>query len=68
MGTTERVAFRYYENQPPQWEAYGIDSAAYGSGGHIGRGASGHQKRYLPAPPKCAKGAPAFKRGEELAR
>ncbi len=32
MGTTERVAFRYYENQPPQWEAYGIDSAAYGSG------------------------------------
>ena len=32
MGTTERVAFRYYENQAPQWEAYGLDSAAYGSG------------------------------------
>ena len=32
MGTTERVVFRYYENPAPQWEAYGIDSAAYGSG------------------------------------
>lgn len=32
MNTTERVVFRCYENQSPQWEAYGIDSAVYGSG------------------------------------
>ena len=32
MTTTERVVFRYYEGQPPYWEAYGLDSAAYGSG------------------------------------
>ena len=32
MNTTERVVFRCYENQSPQWEAYGIESAVYGSG------------------------------------
>lgn len=32
MTITKRAAFRYYENQSPQWEAYGLDSAVYGSG------------------------------------
>lgn len=32
MTITKRAAFRYYEGQPPYWEAYGLDSAVYGSG------------------------------------
>lgn len=32
MNTTYSVVFRCYENQDPQWEAYGIHEAVYGSG------------------------------------
>lgn len=49
MGTTERVAFRYYENQPPQWEAYGIDSAATVLGTHWPR-----RERTSKALPPCS--------------
>lgn len=32
MTTIQPVVFRCYENQDPQWEAYGVTQSAYGSG------------------------------------
>ena len=32
MTTIQPVVFRCYENQDPQWEAYGVSQSAYGSG------------------------------------